>query len=185
MVLEKMTNVAKDRLYVDKITDVVITVPAHFNNNQKMATKRAGELAGLKVLRILNEPTAAAIAYGLEVKHHRQSTEKKYVLVYDLGGGTFDVTILIIEECNFDVLTTHGDSHLGGSDFDNNLVKYCADEFKSKHQVEVQNNQAAMVRLRKAVETAKHTLSNASSASIKLEYLIGNFHMDMKITRAR
>ena len=184
MVLEKMIEVAKNFLHVDEIKDVVITVPAYFNDLQRQATKHAGEIAGLNVLGILNEPTAAAIAYGLDEKHQGHYG-KKYILIYDLGGGTFDVTILTIKDKEFDVLASHGDTHLGGGDFDTNLVNFCADDFKKKYHVDLRNNKRAMARIRKAVEEAKHTLSNAVAATIQLENLTENQDMDMRIGRAR
>ena len=183
MVLEKMVDVAKSYLHVDEIKDAVITVPAYFNDLQRQATKHAGEIAGLNVLRILNEPTAAAIAYGLDEKHQGHYG-KKHVLIYDLGGGTFDVTILAIKDREFEVIATHGDTHLGGGDFDINLANYCADEFKKKY-VDISHNKRAMARIRKAVEEAKHTLSNAVAATIQLENLSENHDMDIRIGRAR
>jgi L1 cell adhesion molecule like protein len=128
----------------ENIKNAVITVPAYFNDNQRQATKDAGSIAGLNVLRIINEPTAAAIAYGLD----KIGSGEKHVLIFDLGGGTFDVSLLTIDSGVFEVKATAGDTHLGGEDFDNNLVDYCAAEFLKKKRIDIKNNQRALRRLR-------------------------------------
>ena len=179
MVLTKMKDTAE--AYIgEKVTDAVITVPAYFNDEQRSATKDAGRIAGLNVLRIINEPTAAAIAYGLD-KHSKE----KMVLIFDLGGGTFDVSLLSIDEGIFEVKATSGDTHLGGSDFDNILVKYFMDEFKRKHKIDLSENKRALRRLRTACERAKRGLSSSSTASIELESLHEGIDFFTQITRAR
>ena len=139
-----------------KVKDAVITVPAYFNNSQRQATIDAGRIAGLNVIKLINEPTAAAIAYGLE----NQSNEKKNICVFDLGGGTFDVTILEIEGKKFTVKAIGGDSHLGGTDFDNELIKYCIEKFKEENDIDISNDQKALRRLKVACEEAKKELSS-------------------------
>ena len=156
MVLIKMREVAEAFLS-KKISDAVITVPAYFNDSQRQATKDAGVIAGLNVLRIINEPTAAAIAYGLDKKEQGE----KNVLIFDLGGGTFDVSLLTIEEGIFEVKATNGHTHLGGEDFDNRLVEYCTSEFKKKSGFDISNNPRALRRLRTQCEKAKRILSSA------------------------
>lgn len=156
MVLIKMREVAEAFLS-KKISDAVITVPAYFNDSQRQATKDAGVIAGLNVLRIINEPTAAAIAYGLDKKEQGE----KNVLIFDLGGGTFDVSLLTIEEGIFEVKATNGHTHLGGEDFDNRLVEYCTSEFKKKSGIDISNNPRALRRLRTQCEKAKRILSSA------------------------
>jgi len=136
----------------------VVTVPAYFNDSQRQATKDAGAISGLNVLRIINEPTAAAIAYGLDKKGQGE----KNVLIFDLGGGTFDVSLLTIEDGIFEVKATAGDTHLGGEDFDNKLVEYCAAEFLKKKGVDIRNNKRAMRRLRTQAERAKRILSSSA-----------------------
>lgn len=143
MVLIKMREIAETFLS-KKISDAVITVPAYFNDSQRQATKDAGVIAGLNVLRIINEPTAAAIAYGLDKK----SKQEKNCLIFDLGGGTFDVSLLTIEEGIFEVKATNGHTHLGGEDFDNRLVDYCSSEFKKKTGIDIKDNARAIRRLR-------------------------------------
>lgn len=158
MVLTKMREVAEVFLGL-KIKDAVITVPAYFNDSQRQATKDAGSIAGLNVLRIINEPTAAALAYGLD----KSLKGEKNVLIFDLGGGTFDVSILSIDEGSlFEVRSTAGDTHLGGEDFDNRLVTHFADEFKRKHKKDLTGNVRALRRLRTACERAKRTLSSST-----------------------
>lgn len=158
MVLTKMREVAEVFLG-SKIKDAVITVPAYFNDSQRQATKDAGSIAGLNVLRIINEPTAAALAYGLD----KSLKGEKNVLIFDLGGGTFDVSILSIDEGSlFEVRSTAGDTHLGGEDFDNRLVTHFADEFKRKHKKDLTGNVRALRRLRTACERAKRTLSSST-----------------------
>lgn len=156
MVLIKMKEVAEAFLS-KKINDAVITVPAYFNDSQRQATKDAGVISGLNVLRIINEPTAAAIAYGLDKK----SAKEKNVLIFDLGGGTFDVSLLTIEEGIFEVKATNGHTHLGGEDFDNRIVEFCAAEFKKKSGIDITNNPRALRRLRTQCEKAKRILSSA------------------------
>jgi len=162
MVLIKMKETAEAYLG-QTVTDAVITVPAYFNDSQRQATKDAGVVAGLQVKRIINEPTAAAIAYGLDKKG---KTEKN-VLIFDLGGGTFDVSLLTIEEGIFEVKATAGDTHLGGEDFDNRMVNHFVAEFKRKHKKDISGNPRALRRLRTACERAKRTLSS-STPTLKL-----------------
>jgi L1 cell adhesion molecule like protein len=180
MVLVKMRETAEAYLGV-KITDAVVTVPAYFNDSQRQATKDAGTIAGLNVLRIINEPTAAAIAYGLDKK----TQSEKNVLIFDLGGGTFDVSILTIEEGIFEVKSTAGDTHLGGEDFDNRMVNHFATEFKRKHKKDLAENKRAMRRLRTACERAKRTLSSSTQASVEIDSLFEGIDFYTSITRAR
>uniref|UniRef100_A0A1A9W1P4 Heat shock 70 kDa protein cognate 2 n=1 Tax=Glossina brevipalpis TaxID=37001 RepID=A0A1A9W1P4_9MUSC len=181
MVLTKMREIAE--LYLgEKVTDAVVTVPAYFNDSQRQATKDAGSIAGLNVLRIINEPTAAALAYGLD----KNLRGEKNVLIFDLGGGTFDVSILAIDEGSlFEVKSTAGDTHLGGEDFDNRLVNFFVDEFKRKHKRDMSKNIRALRRLRTACERAKRTLSSSSEASIEIDALHEGIDFYSKITRAR
>jgi len=162
------------------VKNAVITVPAYFNDSQRQATKDAGVIAGLNVLRIINEPTAAAIAYGLDKKG-----AEKNVLIFDLGGGTFDVSLLTIEEGIFEVKATAGDTHLGGEDFDNRLVEYFVQEFKRKHKKDLGDNQRALRRLRTACERAKRTLSSSTQAHIEIDSLFEGIDFNSVITRAR
>ena len=179
MVLTKMKEVAE--AYIgEKVTDAVITVPAYFNDSQRQATKDAGMIAGLNVLRIINEPTAAAIAYGLDKK-----SEEKNVLIFDLGGGTFDVSLLTIDDGIFEVKATAGDTHLGGEDFDNILMKYFIDEFKRKHKVDISDNKRSLRRLKTACERAKRTLSSSATASVELESLYEGIDFFTSISKAR
>ena len=165
------------------VTDAVITVPAYFNDAQRKATKDAGTIAGLNVLRIINEPTASALAYGLESK-----TEEN-VLVYDLGGGTFDVTVLEISDGTFEVLSTDGNAFLGGDDFDNKIVDFLNDEFKSSHGIELKNDKMALQRLKDAAENAKKELSSSTETEINLPFITmteaGPQHLVIKLTRAK
>jgi molecular chaperone DnaK len=165
------------------VTDAVITVPAYFNDAQRKATKEAGTIAGLNVLRIINEPTASALAYGLDSK----GDEK--VLVYDLGGGTFDVTVLEISEGTFEVLSTDGNAFLGGDDFDNKIVDFLANEFKSDHGIDLKSDKMALQRLKDAAENAKKELSSAEETEINLPFITadatGPKHMVVKLTRAK
>ena len=167
----------------DKVTDAVITVPAYFNDSQRKATKDAGTIAGLNVLRIINEPTASALAYGLESKSDED------VLVYDLGGGTFDVTTLEISDGTFEVLSTDGNAFLGGDDFDNKIVDWLAAEFKSSHGIDLKNDKMALQRLKDAAETAKKELSSATETEINLPFITmteaGPQHLVVKLTRAK
>ncbi|XP_050389320.2 heat shock 70 kDa protein-like [Patella vulgata] len=180
MVLTKMKETAESYLG-QKVTDAVITVPAYFNDGQRQATKDAGVIAGLNVLRIINEPTAAALAYGLD----KNITGEKHVLIFDLGGGTFDVSILTIEDGMFEVLSTAGDTHLGGEDFDNRLVSHFIQEFKRKHGKDISNNSRALRRLRTCCERAKRTLSNSAEATIEIDALFEGVDFYSKITKAR
>lgn len=181
MVLTKMREVAEVFLGA-KIKDAVITVPAYFNDSQRQATKDAGSIAGLNVLRIINEPTAAALAYGLD----KNLKGDKNVLIFDLGGGTFDVSILSIDEGSlFEVKSTAGDTHLGGEDFDNRLVNHFVDEFKRKHKKDLIGNARALRRLRTACERAKRTLSSSTEASIEIDALHEGVDFYSKISRAR
>ncbi|CAO1420533.1 unnamed protein product [Diamesa serratosioi] len=181
MVLTKMRETAEDYLG-QKVTDAVITVPAYFNDSQRQATKDAGAIAGLNVLRIINEPTAAALAYGLD----KNLKGEKNVLIFDLGGGTFDVSVLTIDEGSlFEVKSTAGDTHLGGEDFDNRLVNHFADEFKRKFKTDISGNARAMRRLRTACERAKRTLSSSTEATIEIDALHEGVDFNSKISRAR
>ena len=180
MVLTKMKEIA-EAYAGETVTDAVITVPAYFNDSQRQATKDAGQIAGLNVLRIINEPTAAAIAYGLD---NDTSTEKN-VLIFDLGGGTFDVSLLTIEDGIFEVKATAGDTHLGGEDFDNLLVNYFKSEFKLKHKADISDNPKSIRRLRTACERAKRTLSNSATATIELDSLSNGIDFFTSISRAK
>ncbi|KAN0030297.1 hypothetical protein ACTA71_010059 [Dictyostelium dimigraforme] len=180
MVLLKMKETAE--AYLGKtINNAVITVPAYFNDSQRQATKDAGTISKLNVQRIINEPTAAAIAYGLEKK----GAGEKNILIFDLGGGTFDVSLLTIEDGVFEVKATAGDTHLGGEDFDNRLVSHFVDEFKRKHKKDIMGNQRAVRRLRTACERAKRTLSSSAQASIEIDSLFEGIDFYTSITRAR
>lgn len=180
MVLTKMRETAEAYLG-QTVTDAVVTVPAYFNDSQRQATKDAGAIAGLNVLRIINEPTAAAIAYGLDKKG---ATERN-VLIFDLGGGTFDVSVLTIEDGIFEVKSTAGDTHLGGEDFDNRMVTHFVNEFKRKHKKDLSSNPRALRRLRTACERAKRTLSSSTQASIEIDSLFDGIDFYTNITRAR
>merc|ERR1712023_348381 len=182
-ILQKMKETAEKYLGCE-VTQAVITVPAYFNDAQRQATKDAGKIAGLEVLRIINEPTAAALAYGLDKK------ETKTIAVYDLGGGTFDVTILEIDDGLFEVKSTNGDTFLGGEDFDMRIVNYLADEFKKEHQVDLTKDKMALQRLKEAAEKAKIELSSATQTEINQPFIsMGSggqpLHMVMKLTRAK
>jgi len=180
MVLTKMKETAE--AYLGKtVTDAVVTVPAYFNDSQRQATKDAGTISGLNVLRIINEPTAAAIAYGLDKK----AVGERNVLIFDLGGGTFDVSILSIDDGIFEVKSTAGDTHLGGEDFDNRLVNHFVQEFKRKHKKDLESNKRALRRLRTACERAKRTLSSSTQASIEIDSLFEGVDFYTSITRAR
>ena len=180
MILVKMKEVAESYLG-ETVTDAVITVPAYFNDAQRSATKDAGTIAGLNVLRIINEPTAAAIAYGLDKK----SDQEKNILIFDLGGGTFDVSLLTLEDGIFEVKATAGDTHLGGEDFDNRLVSHFMSEFKRKHKVDISENPRAMRRLRTACERAKRSLSSSTQTSLEIDSLFDGKDFFSAITRAR
>ncbi len=182
MILQKMKQTAEDYLG-DKVTDAVVTVPAYFNDSQRKATKEAGEIAGLNVLRIINEPTAAALAYGLDKK----SNEK--IAVYDLGGGTFDISILEIGDGVFEVKSTNGDTHLGGDNFDQRIVDYIADEFKKENGIDLRKDTMALQRLREAAEKAKVELSSTLQTDINLPFITadasGPKHLQMTLTRSK
>jgi heat shock protein 1/8 len=161
--------------------NAVITVPAYFKDNQRQATKDAGSIAGINVLRIINEPTAAAIAYGLDKK----TVGEKNVLIFDLGGGTFDVSLLTLDEGVFEVKATAGDTHLGGEDFDNKLVEYCAADFKRKKGIDIRSNPRAMRRLRTQAEKAKRILSSSAQTTIEVDSLAESEDFSLTITRAK
>ena len=180
MVLTKMKETAEAFLG-HSITDAVVTVPAYFNDSQRQATKDAGVISGLNILRIINEPTAAAIAYGLDKKGASEAN----VLIFDLGGGTFDVSILTIEDGIFEVKSTAGDTHLGGEDFDNRMVDHFVNEFKRKHKKDLSGNKRALRRLRTACERAKRTLSASAQANIEIDSLFEGIDFYTSITRAR
>ncbi|BBN01556.1 heat shock 70kDa protein 1/6/8 [Marchantia polymorpha subsp. ruderalis] len=182
MVLIKMKEIAEAFLG-NTIKNAVITVPAYFNDSQRQATKDAGVIAGLNVMRIINEPTAAAIAYGLDKK--ATSVGEKNVLIFDLGGGTFDVSLLTIEEGIFEVKATAGDTHLGGEDFDNRLVNHFVQEFKRKYKKDISSNPRALRRLRTAAERAKRTLSSTAQTTIEIDSLYEGVDFYSTITRAR
>jgi molecular chaperone DnaK len=182
-ILQKMKETAEAKLG-ETVTQAVITVPAYFNDAQRQATKDAGKIAGLEVLRIINEPTAAALAYGLEKKK-----EAKTIAVYDLGGGTFDISILEIGDGVFEVKSTNGDTFLGGEDFDMKLVSYLADEFKKAQGIDLRNDKLALQRLKEAAEKAKIELSSSAQTEINLPFITadasGPKHLTMKMTRAK
>ena len=181
MVLTKMRETAEAYLG-QTITDAVVTVPAYFNDSQRQATKDSGVIAGLNVLRIINEPTAAALAYGLD----KNLKGEKNVLIFDLGGGTFDVSILTIDEGSmFEVRSTAGDTHLGGEDFDNRMVNHFIQEFKRKNKKDISNNARALRRLRTACERAKRTLSSSTQANIEIDSLFEGTDFYTSVTRAR
>merc|ERR1719426_321645 len=180
MILIKMKEIGESFLGKD-CNSAVITVPAYFNDSQRASTKDAGSIAGLNVLRIINEPTAAAIAYGLD----KGSSSERNVLIFDLGGGTFDVSLLTIEEGIFEVKATAGDTHLGGEDFDNRMVDYFLTEFKRKFKKDLKSNQRALRRLRTACERAKRTLSSSTQAHLEIDSLFEGIDFNSTITRAR
>jgi molecular chaperone DnaK len=181
-VLQKMKQTAEDYLG-ETVTDAVVTVPAYFNDSQRQATKDAGKISGLNVLRIINEPTAASLAYGLDKK----SDEK--IAVFDLGGGTFDVSILEIGDGVFEVKSTNGDTFLGGDDFDNRLINFLADEFKKENSRDLRQDKMALQRLKEAAEKAKHELSSSTETEVNLPFITadqnGPKHLNLKISRAR
>ncbi|KAJ6553161.1 heat shock protein 70 family [Mycena capillaripes] len=182
MVLLKMKETAEAYLGTT-VKDAVVTVPAYFNDSQRQATKDAGTISGMNVLRIINEPTAAALAYGLDKKS--TSPGERNVLIFDLGGGTFDVSLLTIEDGVFEVKATAGDTHLGGEDFDNRLVDHFAQEFKRKNKKDISSNHRALRRLRTACERAKRTLSSAAQTSIEIDSLFEGIDFYTSLTRAR
>jgi molecular chaperone DnaK len=182
MILQKMKQTAVDYLG-EEVTDAVVTVPAYFNDSQRQATKDAGRISGLNVLRIINEPTAASLAYGLDKK------KEEKVAVFDLGGGTFDISILEIGDGVFEVKSTHGDTHLGGEDFDQRLMGYLADEFKKDQGIDLRKDKMALQRLKEAAEKAKIELSSSMETDINLPFITadasGPKHMTMKLTRSK
>jgi L1 cell adhesion molecule like protein len=180
MVLQKLKQTASDYLGKD-IKDAIITVPAYFNDSQRQATKDAGAISGLNVLRIINEPTAAAIAYGLDKKFNNE----RNVLIFDLGGGTFDVSLLSLESGLFEVKATNGHTHLGGEDFDNRLVSFCVNEFKRKTSIDLTSNPKALRRIRVACEKAKRALSASTQATIDIDALIDGEDLNTTITRSK
>lgn len=179
MVLQKMKEIAEDYLG-HEVTHAVVTVPAYFNDAQKVATKNAGVIAGLNVMRIVNEPTAAAIAYGLD-----KTDGERQIVVYDLGGGTFDVSLLNIDNGVFEVLATGGDTHLGGEDFDFRVVNYLIKKFKQEHDVNIRDSPKALSKLKREVEKAKRTLSSQMSTRIEIESLINGLDFSETLTRAK
>ena len=181
MVLVKMKEIAES--YLGKsVNEAVVTVPAYFNDGQRQATKDAGTIAGLNIMRIINEPTAAAIAYGLDQK---EKSSEKLILIFDCGGGTHDVSLLSIDDGVFEVKATAGDTHLGGEDFDASMINYIANEFKRKNKQDLTSNKKAMRRLRTACERAKRTLSSTASTTIEIESLHEGIDFNGTITRAR
>ena len=182
MILQKLKADAESYLG-EKVTEAVITVPAYFNDAQRQATKDAGKIAGLDVKRIINEPTAAALAYGLD------NEKEQKILVYDLGGGTFDVSIIEIGDGVIEVLATNGDTHLGGDDFDNKIIQWMIDEFKKQEGIDLSGDKMAMQRLKEAAEKAKKELSSATTTNINLPFITataeGPKHFDMNLTRAK
>jgi molecular chaperone DnaK len=183
MVLQKMKKTAEDYLGTE-VTDAVITVPAYFNDAQRQATKEAGEIAGLNVRRIVNEPTAAALAYGLDKKNIEQK-----IAVFDLGGGTFDISVLDLGDGVFEVKSTNGDTHLGGDDFDKVIMDFLADEFKNQEAIDLRKDPMALQRLKEAAEKAKVELSSSSETEINLPYITAvdgvPKHLVLKLTRAK
>merc|ERR1719273_783117 len=179
MILTKMKHVAEAYLG-KKVTHAVVTVPAYFNDGQRGATKDAGVIAGLTVLRIINEPTAAAIAYGLDKKHKDTN-----IIVYDLGGGTFDVSLLTLDEGVFEVVATNGDTHLGGQDFDERVMNHFIKVFKRKNKIDIRNNDRAIAKLRREVEKAKRALSSTTQVRIEIENFADGKDFSETLTRAR
>jgi heat shock protein 5 len=189
---------------IDRVRHAVITVPAYFNDKQRQATQDAGTIAGLNVVRVVNEPTAAALAYGIKgvrpsnpvahvlytanhrhLTHHTQPAEERTVLVYDLGGGTFDVSLLSVEEGNFQVIATAGNTRLGGEDFDNRVIQYLARQFKKKHQLDLTKDPKAMGKLKREAEKAKRTLSTGFSTRIEIDGLFNGVDFSETLTRPR
>src|SRR5579884_1240157 len=181
-ILQKMKETAESYLG-EKVSQAVITVPAYFNDSQRQATKDAGKIAGLEVLRIINEPTAAALAYGMDKKHAGT------IAVYDLGGGTFDISVLEIGDGVFEVKSTNGDTFLGGEDFDKKIIDYLADEFKKEQGIDLRNDRLALQRLKEAAEKAKIELSSSMQTEVNLPFITadqnGPKHLNIKLTRAK
>ena len=182
MILQKLKSDAENYLG-EKVTEAVITVPAYFNDAQRQATKDAGKIAGLDVKRIINEPTAAALSYGLDNENEQK------IMVYDLGGGTFDVSIIEIGDGVIEVLSTAGDNRLGGDDFDNVITQYMLEDFKTKEGVDLSTDKMAMQRLKEAAEKAKKELSSSTTTNINLPFITataeGPKHFEMNLTRAK
>jgi len=179
MILGKLKETAENYLGED-VPNAVVTVPAYFNDSQRQATKDAGKIAGLNILRIINEPTAAAIAYGLN-----KCEEEKTVLIFDLGGGTFDVSLLSIEDGVFEVKATAGDTHLGGEDFDRIIMEYCMKDFKRKYKLDIGSNNKSVRRLQTACEKAKRVLSTTTTTTINVESIMGGEDLSIVLTRAK
>ena len=183
MILQKMKKTAEDYLG-SSVSEAVVTVPAYFNDAQRQATKEAGEISGLKVQRIINEPTAAALAYGLD-----KSAKDQKIAVYDLGGGTFDISILELGDGVFEVLSTNGDTRLGGDDFDEKIIDFLADEFKSSEDIDLRDDPMALQRLKEAAEKAKIELSSSTQTEINLPYITatssGPKHLVKTLTRSK
>lgn len=180
MVLGKLKSMAESYLG-QEVKDAVVTVPAYFNDSQRQATKDAGRIAGLNVLRLLAEPTSACIAYGLNEK----GPGERKVVIFDLGGGTFDVSLLTVEDGVFEVRATSGDTHLGGQDFDNRVVEWMIEEFKKKTKLDIRSNPKALARSRLAAEKAKKTLSTATQTSIEIDSLADGQDLQLTLTRAK
>ena len=182
MILQKLKADAESYLG-EKVTEAVITVPAYFNDAERQATKDAGKIAGLEVKRIINEPTAAALAYGLD------NEKEQKIMVYDLGGGTFDVSIIEIGDGVIEVLSTNGDTQLGGDDFDNKIIDWMLAEFKKQEGVDLSGDKMAMQRLKEAAEKAKKELSSATTTNVNLPFITANHegpkHLDITLTRAK
>src|SRR4249919_2677585 len=182
MILQKMRQTAEDYLG-EKVTEAVITVPAYFDDSQRQATKDAGRIAGLEVLRIINEPTAASLAYGLDKKKDEK------IAVYDLGGGTFDISVLEIGEGVFEVKSTNGDTHLGGDDWDDRVIKWLVEKFKAANGIDLANDRMAMQRLKETAEKAKIELSQVQQTQINLPFITatpdGPLHLDETLNRAK
>lgn len=179
MILGKMKQIAENYLGTE-VTNAVVTVPAYFNDSQRQATKDAGVISGLNVLRIVNEPTAAAMAYGLD-----KDKEERSIMVFDLGGGTFDVSILTIEDGVFEVISTSGDTHLGGEDFDQRVLEYFIKLIKRKNSKDISGDKTAIQKLKREVEKAKRALSSTHEYSIEIENLFEDFDFEETLTRAK
>ncbi len=183
MILQNLKKTAENYIG-QEVTEAVITVPAYFNDAERQATKDAGKIAGLDVKRIINEPTAAALAFGIDKQEKDQT-----ILVYDLGGGTFDVSILELSEGTFEVISTAGNNRLGGDDFDERIIDYLVDEFKKENGVDLRKDKMAMQRVKDAAEKAKKDLSGVTKTTISLPYITvsndGPVHLDMSLTRAK
>src|SRR4051794_16218670 len=183
MILQKLKQDAEAKLG-ERITQAVITVPAYFNDSQRQATKDAGQVAGLEVLRIINEPTAAALAYGMD-----KESKDELIAVYDLGGGTFDISILRLGGGVFEVVSTNGDTHLGGDDFDQRIIEWICDEFKKEQGIDLRQDRLALQRLKEAAEKAKIELSSTLQTEVNLPFITadasGPKHLNLTLTRAK